>query len=194
MKTIQNFIGGIFAAALLFVSASPLQALPHTEPVEQKSDRTESGAQVVSDYHENVAITKKGEKYGLVNRQGYELCTPRFDEVRPMHQGFAAVRLGAQWSFVNKQGQVLGQLRFDWVTDFHNGFAAVQNQGKWGFINEQGFLICDLEYERVGTFDENGKAPVKYQGVWYSVDGNGNRSLRNHSVQAEEVQPDNVRY
>lgn len=180
MKTILNFLKVSFAFTALVLSTSSVQAqnallvkengtiVTHSD----LGDRTESGANIVSDYTEGIAITQKGGKFGLVNKQGFELIMPQYDEIRPMQNGFAAVRQHNDWMFVNKQGQRLGSLRFDWAANFHNGLAAVQSEGKWSFINEQGFLIAPFQYDRVGNF-EKGTAPVKLGHDWFYINERG---------------------
>lgn len=136
-------------------------------------ERTTSGAVIISAYQEGAAITKMYNKFGLVNAQGLEIVTPRFEEVRGFKNGYAAVKLHGKWSFINKQGKKIASFRFDWVGSFTNGFAPVQINGKWGFINEQGAKVGAIEFDAVQNFDRN-KALVRKGNTWYFLTNKGN--------------------
>lgn len=126
---------------------------------------TETGALIISDYQEGAAIIKLEGKFGLINKQGYEICQPIYDDIHLYNKGYAAVQKNGKWTFVNKQGQRLTPLRYDWVGSFTNGLAAVRNNGKWGMLNEQGFEIVPTAYQAVKV-DRDGNIWVQSNDTW----------------------------
>ncbi len=135
-------------------------------------ERTASGAEIISQLQEGVAITRLNGRYGMVNAQGYEIISPRFQDIHPFQNGYAAAKKNGKWGFINKQGQKLSSFRYDWVGNFENGYAPVNKNGKWGFINEQGVELNSVQFDTVRPF-KNGKALVKKKGNWYFINEKG---------------------
>lgn len=126
---------------------------------------TNTGAMIISEYQEGAAIIKLENKYGLVNKQGYEICQPIYDEIHLYNGGYAAVKKNGKWTFVNKQGKKLTPLRYDWVGGFNDGLAAVLKDGKWGLLNEQGFEVVPTTYKAVKV-DQDGRIWVQENSTW----------------------------
>jgi hypothetical protein len=131
-------------------------------------EKTSSGAFVVSATQEGIAITKLNDKFGIVNAQGVEILSARYEAIHPFQNGYAAIKLHGKWSFINKQGKKITNFQYDWVGNFNEGAAAVQINGKWGFINEQGAQISEIEYDMVRSF-ENGIAMVRKGDTWLQL-------------------------
>jgi hypothetical protein len=166
MKTaIILFFALLFNTSFLFAGNQPQGDGPKI--------KAESGATVSSFFSEGLAITSLDGKYGFINRQGYEIVSPRFELVRSFENGYAAVRQHGAWTFINKQGKKLFPPRYQAVSNFNaEGVAIVRRQDKWGFINEQGQEFLPARYERAFPFYE-GKALVKYNGEWFYVNAQG---------------------
>lgn len=130
------------------------------------------GVQVVSEYREGIALTKQEGKFGMVNKQGQEVCPPKFEQARLFHEGYAAVQLRGKWSFVNKQGKRLTSFHYDWVSNFEKGFARVRLGEQWTLLNEQGLEITDQTFDAIGTF-EKGRFHAMRNGnsFWIYEDG-----------------------
>ncbi len=201
MKTVKFFFS-ILAVAFSFqfataqtaditttVDKADLALIMLTDGSEKPAQFAQSGAKVVSVYQEGMAITRLGERYGFVNRQGNEIVSPRFEEVRFFENGYAAVRQAGMWTFINKQGKKLTTARYDWVGNFcESGTAAVKFEGKWGFINEQGIEITPIKYEQIRQFGADGRALVKFNGKWLFVDIYGKETPVSDSAQAAALE------
>lgn len=120
---------------------------------------------IISAYQEGAAILEVEGKFGLINKEGYEICQPIYDDIHLYNHGYAAVKKNDKWTFVNKQGQQLTALRYDWVGSFENGLVAVLSEGKWGLLNEQGFEVVPTDYEAVKV-DQDGKIWVQKNETW----------------------------
>ena len=140
--------------------ASFLVSLNHSIASLSKDNRI----QVVSSFQEGAAIFKSGDKFGLINQQGYPICAAMYHEINLFQNGYASVRKHTKWSFVNKQGVQLTPARYDWVGGFENNHAAVRYNGKWGVLNEQGFEVVPTQFE--GVKFEAGYFMIKLKGVW----------------------------
>jgi hypothetical protein len=137
------------------------------------AELTNTGAMIISEYQEGAAIIKLENKYGLVNKQGYEICQPIYDEIHLFNSGYAAVNKNGKWTFVNKQGKKLTPLRYDWVGGFSDGLAAVLKDGKWGLLNEQGFEVVPTTYKAVKV-DQDGRIWVQMNTSWKPFDAKRN--------------------
>lgn len=175
MKNLSFFFG--FALTLLTIqntSAQDVQLATYSNTTSIEvlvggiGEKTNSGAQIVSAMQEGVAITKLNDKFGLVNAQGFEILSPRFEAIHPFQNGYAAAKLHGKWSFINKQGKKIAAFHYDWVGNFTEGAAPIQINGKWGFINEQGAPICEAEFDMVRSFD-NGIALVRKGDNWFQL-------------------------
>lgn len=136
--------------------------------VTSQKTTTVSGATIVSNYQEGVALTQLDNQYGLVNKQGLEISRTMFQQIRLFENGYAAAQKNGKWGFINKQGKKTVDFRYDWVGTFRNNVAPVQLDGKWGFVNEQGYEITAIAYDKLGAF-EDGKALVQKGNKWFYV-------------------------
>lgn len=150
LATADNFSATIFAAA---------------QSTEADYGVTKSGAQIISAYQEDAAIIRLEGKFGLINRQGYEIVAPVYDNIHLFNKGYAAVSKNGKWTFVNKQGKRLTPLRYDWVGSFEQGMAAVMIDDQWGLLNEQGFEVVPTAYQAV-KLDQDGNIWVQINGNW----------------------------
>ncbi len=132
---------------------------------------TKNGAQIISAYQEDAAIIRMDNKFGLINRQGYEIVAPVYDNIHLFNKGYAAVSKNGKWTFVNKQGKRLTPLRYDWVGSFEQGMAAVMINDQWGLLNEQGFEVVPTAYEAV-KLDQDGNIWVQANGSWKRYNSN----------------------
>lgn len=188
MKTIQFF----FAICLITVSfaatAQTAQLANNTEDLvvetNKVGEKTHSGAEIISAYQEGIAITKQFNKFGLVNQQGYEIVTARFEAIHAFQNGYAAAQLHGKWSFINKQGKKIAAFRYQWVGSFQNGFAPVKINGKWTFINEQGAELSEAQFDAVRSFD-NGTALVRMGENWLQIDAFGKISSLKNTVSSK---------
>ena len=140
---------------LLFIAMSPTNsfAQPLHQPISEGT--------IVSAYQESAAIIKKGNHFGLVNKQGIEICAPIYDAINLYNNGYAAVNKNGKWSYVNKQGKKLTPCYYNWVGHFENGVAAVMQDGKWGLLNEMGYEVVPTKYSSPQAAFQHNPA-VKY--------------------------------
>jgi hypothetical protein len=109
-----------------------------------------------------VGVDWYGGKWGLIDKEGKEVLTPKYEYIGQFHEGFAQVTKGGE--FIIGFGKIL-------VVDIlfrHSGYG-----GKTGFIDITGQETIPCIYDRVENF-QNGKARVTLNGRTFYIDKNGN--------------------
>jgi len=120
-------------------------------------------------------IVKDG-KWGLINRTGRIVVTPRFDELgrqsanvfgtspktlqaiallesRPTSDELIGVRSGKQWGFVNRDDSMTVAASLAAVGWFGpEGLAAAERGGKWGFIDRTGRFVIEPQFDYAYNF------------------------------------------
>ena len=83
-------------------------------------------------------MVKLNGKYGFIDKQGKEICEPKYDYVDDFNNGFAYIRLNGKYGFINEQGKEICEPKYDYVGYFKSGFAEVRLNDKYGFIDTYG--------------------------------------------------------
>lgn len=174
-------IAMLFIALLLVSFAQGQQAVfsSHTTFVGPE------GRNIVSEFKEGVALIKQEGKFGMVNKQGQEVCPPKFEQARLFHEGYAAVQLHGKWSFVNKQGKRLTAFDYDWVSNFEKGFARVRIGKEWTLLNELGHELTEQRFDAIGAFQE-GRVEALRDGTYYWIYEDGTVVEREEGLQAKQ--------
>jgi hypothetical protein len=139
----------------------------------------------------DLALVKKGEKYGIYNKKGKLIIDIKYDYIS-YARGRAIVKNGKKWGIINLLGQFIVPFKqFDYIDDFNivnqnTDYARVyigktdfegypiEGKGKWGYINNFGKIMIPLIYDSVGIFKE-GKAKVQKGNEEFYIDSNGLR-------------------
>ena len=123
---------------------------------------------------DGLAIAKKGDKYGYINRNRDAVIELKYDKALYFSEGFAAVAKGEKYGFINKEGKEITSFVYEDTTPFDDGFAIVKKKGKWGYINDKGKEITTFIYDEAYPFCEGLAAVVKDKKVGY-INTNGIR-------------------
>ena len=153
--------------------ATLLATLAFSPPLESRADGTE-------EFEPLFPIVRDG-KWGLINRTGRVVVTPRFDELgrqdpnifgvsprtwqaltllksRPTSDELIGVRLRKQWGFVNRDDGMTVAASFDGVGWFGpDGLASAGRRGKlgyikWGFIDRTGRFAIEPQFDYAYNF------------------------------------------
>ena len=97
------------------------------------------------EFQEGFAIVRLNNKFGFIDKSGYEITMLKYDKVRDFYNGYAAVCVGDKWGFIDRHGNEVVPLQYDYVSSFHNGYAKVQLNEKWNYIKRRSLklLITD---------------------------------------------------
>lgn len=69
------------------------------------------------DFHDGVAMARKDELIGFIDKSGNWVIEPRYDAARDFHNGYAAVRKGDKWGLINDKGVWVIEPTYDGIRD-----------------------------------------------------------------------------
>ncbi len=101
----------------------------------------------VDSFHEGLAGVMKGEKYGFIDKMGYEVVPPVYDYIDAFYEGRAVVMKGGKFGFIDKSGNEVVSLKYDWAGRFSERRAVVEKGFKYGYIDASGNEVIPLEYD-----------------------------------------------
>lgn len=123
-----------------------------------------------------VAAVKTDGKWCIVDSQGTELSSERYDGVVQDEKGVICrndrifVEKTGYYYLIDSKGNRIGEQKFEAADPFNgSGYAAVQIEGLWGFVDTEGKVVIDPEYEEAKSFS-NGYAAVKKGNAWGYID------------------------
>ena len=129
-----------------------------------------------SRFREGLATVKQGEDWGVIAQDGSWRLRPFWDSSVKIGSGRIIVGLGGKYGLLDTDGKEIMPLRYDVILDFSESLAVVRVEDRvgdrHGYINLKGEEVIPVTFERAGQFKE-GMAPVKHQGEWYLIDGQG---------------------
>lgn len=101
----------------------------------------------------NVARIVKGQKYGLISKQGTILVPPEYDAIFKFRRGEADVYKSGKWGLANDQSGIILPCIFDKrIWHFYGDQAVVCLNGKYGTVNSQMEYPVPCEYEAIGFY------------------------------------------
>ena len=133
---------------------------------------------MVSDFHEGLAMVTKGDKYGFIDKMGNEVIPCIYDFMEDtdcsFHEGLAFVRQGDSGYFINKEGKKAFDFKYDAANHFSEGLAIVWKDGKTGYIDTKGNEVIALS-DKYAYYDfSEGLAAVGKDGKYGFIDKSGN--------------------
>ena len=133
---------------------------------------------MVSDFHEGLAMVTKGDKYGFIDKMGNEVIPCIYDFMEytdcSFHEGLAFVRQGDSGYFINKEGKKAFDFKYDAANHFSDGLAIVWKDGKTGYIDTKGNEVIALS-DKYAYYDfSEGLAAVGKDGKYGFIDKSGN--------------------
>ncbi len=111
------------------------------------------------------------QKWGIINTDGSELLTARFDSLIIINDVFYA-KIKDEWSLYDSFGIKKSNQTYDEIGKRSGYYYPVKRRGYWGFINRAGEEILPCVYDKVGEFEHN-KVVVKFHGEYGVVDKTG---------------------
>lgn len=136
--------------------------------------KTVEDYETVGDYYNGLALVKKDNKYGYVDRNGEEIIPVQYDTANDFIKKYAKVEKDEKWGYIDVNGNIIIPIEYEYCGDVSYGVVAVGNEGKYGFISIEGNPICDLIYDKVEAFDSQGLAKVVIDQKYGYIDKNGN--------------------
>jgi hypothetical protein len=127
------------------------------------------------DFNEyGLCIVRKNKKYGLIDKEGNEVCAIRYTSIAPYSEGMAIARLKGNFMFLDSTGNVIETVRgYNRVGSFHDSAALVLKNGQYGFIDRTGRQFIKPTHPICSDFSE-GVCIRGYRGQQGIMDKSGN--------------------
>lgn len=145
-----------------------------------KLAKVAANADCIYDFSEGLAAFKKGDKIGVVNKNGDIVLQPTvYDggmciagkgvgDFNPLLfiEGMALVRKGGyydennnlvkpwKYGYIDKNGKEIIPCTFDGAESFSEGYAVVYKDGKGGVIDKSGKQVVPYKYDMISDFSE----------------------------------------
>ncbi len=116
-------------------------------------------------FHEGVAPVKVSDRWGLIDKTGTFVVSPRFIAMEAFGEGLAPARVGGDaWGYVAKDGSVAIAPKWDEARSFAGGRAAVRSGVRWGFIDTSGREIVSPQFDEVRDYENGAAAVLRFVG------------------------------
>ena len=144
-------------------------------------------------YEKNVLKVKKGEKFGLIDLDGKEICPCEYDEIKPIIGAkniLVTVKDGMQ-GVINTTGTILVKneyIQISTITSkYEDGFVIKNEDNRYGIVNSTGELVVEPKYDEVKDVAGNKMYVVKDMTTWKIVDEKGNEYLAGEFEDIKEL-------
>jgi len=114
-----------------------------------------------------------GQEWSLVDDQGKQISSARYDWVGPFSEGLAPAKEKKQWGYVDSQGKWTIQPYFSDARPFRGGLAAVQVGGEFGFADKTNYGQ-NTEGVRKRIYPADRSVATALGGKWGLIDVRGN--------------------
>ncbi len=137
-------------------------------------------------YYKDVVWVLKDGKWGLINRQGSNLTSIKYDWVGSFKNDFAVAKLDGKYGFVNTQGTEISQLKYQFAQNFNaQGMALVKEHNQYSFIDQTGKKLFDLVYDNISEF-KDGLAVAQKGGTFGYINMEGKLAI---SLRFQDAHP-----
>lgn len=101
------------------------------------------------------AVMQRAGRVGLLNEQGREIVSPRYDDLKVLDSTMVAVMDQGEWLVVDLKGKVLLPKGYDRVEVWSEEFLAYTKRDKWGIVNRTGKEILSAEFDEISIEDKH---------------------------------------
>lgn len=118
--------------------------------------------------------SKKGERWGFINRDGTWVIQPTYYLVTKFHEGIAGVETDTGWTFITSSGQYLRAPNIENVSGGGDDYYAVVRQGEdsWTYLDRTASFFLPIPQSIPEGFSD-GLLPLEENGKWGYADQNG---------------------
>lgn len=138
----------------------------------QESVDTKTSLDQLRCYRDGVAAARKGDRWGYIDAQGFEVIPFMYDYAATFSQQIAAVSLAGRYGYIDRERRSLSGFKFEYAASFREGFGLVLWRGRYGYINSQGRMVIPARYDYAFSFSE-GAACVRLGDSFGYIDGRG---------------------
>ena len=95
-------------------------------------------------YQHGIAVVREGGKWGIINKNGINLISNKYDEIEHFKNGLAKVRLTKFMGLANLQGDIIIPPKYEFITYVGDDLFRIENGGKIGYLHKNGNWIWPL--------------------------------------------------
>lgn len=96
-------------------------------------------------YQHGIAIVRKNGKYGIINRNGLNLISNKYDQIANFKNGFSKVRLRQFVGLADVKGKLIIPPEYESISYAGDGLFRVENGGKIGYLRKDGTWLWALQ-------------------------------------------------
>ncbi|MDZ4787087.1 MAG: WG repeat-containing protein [bacterium] len=130
----------------------------------------------VSEFKNGVAQVKLNGKWGLIDKNGKILITPKYSEIYPLEEGLSRITENGMFGLLDNNGKQICPAMYDYIEDFSEGLAKVRINSKQGYIDKSGSEVIPLKYDFADNFSE-GLAKVVLDSKHGYIDKSGSEVI-----------------
>ena len=116
------------------------------------------------EFKEDLGMVIYNNKFGFINKEGYEVIKPEYDDARSFKEGRAAVKKANKWFFINKYNEKVSS-DYDFIRDYQDGYAIVRIKNKYGMIDSLGMRVLNIKYDSI-EYLSDGLILVRENGIF----------------------------
>ncbi len=137
--------------------------------------------------YENLCVVEKNKLLGIINLQGKEVFSPKYQKLRNNGKNTFAVSEKNLWGLYNKNGQEIIPVKYQNIGEFQSEHTFIIEKNKYGIIDLQGNITTNPSFDRienpVGNF-----AFALEKGNWGVIDIKGNWIIKPQFNQAGKIE------
>ena len=102
-------------------------------------------AKDIDDFYEGVAVYKKNDRFGYVDKYGNEVIPSIFESAGHFSEGLASVKKNGMFGYIDKNGIETIPFIYEDAKDFSEGLALVKKNDRWGYVDKKGKSTFDYQ-------------------------------------------------
>ncbi|MEM9847235.1 MAG: WG repeat-containing protein [Bacteroidota bacterium] len=109
-------------------------------------------------FSKELLLVQQRQKFGLIDRMGNIVISPRFDEIRPFNESYLRVQKDGLWGIVNIKGTEVLPLFFDYIAPLNTWTSLVKKGNQYGIIDQYAQIGIPIDYDKIVLEDRQIKA------------------------------------
>jgi len=136
----------------------------------------------IGNFNKGVALAKKDDKYGYINRKGDFIIKPEYEYGSgSFSNGIAVIELNNYKGYILRSGKVIVQPQYKTAKPFYSkSYAKVTDNNKANYIKRNGELVSNTWFDDIEYLEKN-IFKIKENGKYKIIDAEGEDLSSNYS-------------
>ena len=117
-------------------------------------------------FDEGFVPAKKGNKWGIIDKNNNVIVSFEYDECKPFNEGMAGVCKDGKWGFADTTGKIVIACQFYEIEGFMEDLCAVYTDSRYQLVTNEYGTYPDYEKPnkncKMGFIDKTGKLVIQY--------------------------------